>query len=140
MPKLAEDRAVLHSATVLREVITKFHQIDMAAIRNELVYTQALEHVDDLAELRRYRIFAGVNTVPSVIWLVLLFGGFITVAYTYFFAMPHVGVQYIMTAMLALTVALILFLIYVLDHPFTGVNRISAEPLHQALVIMKSSK
>lgn len=140
LPKLAEGRAVLHSATVLREVITQLQQVDTAAIRNEPVYTQALEHVDNLAELRRHRIFAGVNTVPSVIWLVLLIGGLITVAYTYFFAMPHVGVQYIMTAMLALTVAMILFLIYVLDHPFTGVNRISSEPLHQALAIMKNSK
>ncbi|MGI8889882.1 MAG: DUF4239 domain-containing protein [Chthoniobacterales bacterium] len=137
LPKLADGRATLRSAVLLRDVITIFDRVDMSTITNEPVYTQSLEHIDDLAELRRHRIFAGTNTVPEVIWLVLLFGGLVTVGYTYFFAMTHVSVQYVMTSLLSLTVALILFLIYVLDHPFTGVNRISADPLREAKVIMK---
>jgi hypothetical protein len=32
---------------------------------------------------------------------------------------------------------MILFLIYVLDHPFTGTNKISAEPLKQVMEVMQ---
>jgi hypothetical protein len=31
----------------------------------------------------------------------------------------------------------ILFLIYVLDHPFTGASRISTEPLRQVIEVMQ---
>jgi hypothetical protein len=35
---------------------------------------------------------------------------------------------------------LILFLIYVLDHPFTGTSRVSAEPLKQVMGILQNDK
>jgi hypothetical protein len=34
----------------------------------------------------------------------------------------------------------ILFLIYVLDHPFTGTSRISTEPLRQVMEVMQKEK
>ncbi len=138
LPKLASGGAALRSVGLLRDLITRFEHVDLKAVPNQPVYSQVLEHFDNLAELRRQRIFAGTNTVPPVIWLVLIFGCFTTVAYTYFFAMPHLGTQYLMTAVLAVTVSFILFLIYVLDHPFTGVNRVSPSPLRQALEIMQN--
>jgi hypothetical protein len=33
---------------------------------------------------------------------------------------------------------MILFLIYVLDHPFTGTSKISAEPLKQVMEIVQT--
>ena len=36
------------------------------------------------------RIFAGNNTVPPVIWLVLLVGGVFAVSYTFFFGMKNI--------------------------------------------------
>jgi hypothetical protein len=35
------------------------------------------------------------------------------------------------------TIALILFLIYVLDHPFTGTSKVSAQPLQEVMEIMQ---
>ena len=34
-------------------------------------------------------------------------------------------------------ITLILFLIYILDHPFTGTSKVSMEPLRQVLEIMQ---
>ena len=41
------------------------------------------------------------------------------------------------TAALTVTITLILFLIYVLDHPFTGTSKVSAEPLKQVMEIVQ---
>jgi hypothetical protein len=75
--------------------------------------------------------------VPPVIWLVLLVGGAITVSYALFLGMKNIQAQYMITAALTLTITLILFLIYVLDHPFTGASKISAEPLKQVMEIVQ---
>jgi Na+/proline symporter len=82
-------------------------------------------------------IFAGNNTVPSVIWLVLLVGAVITVSYTYFFGMKNIKAQYMITTALTVTITLILFLIYILDHPFTGTSKVSADPLKEVIEIMQ---
>ena len=84
------------------------------------------------------RIFAGNDTVPPVIWLVLLVGGVIAVSYTFFFGMKNIRAQYLITTTLTATVTSILFLVYVLDHPFTGTSRVSLEPLTKARVAMES--
>src|SRR5437588_11182199 len=77
------------------------------------------------------------NAVPSVIWLVLLVGGAITVSYALFFGMKNIKAQYMITAALTVTITLILFLIYVLDHPFTGTSKVSVEPLKQVMEIVQ---
>jgi hypothetical protein len=52
--------------------------------------------------------------------------------------MKNIKAQYLITATLTVTMSQILFLIYVLDHPFTGASRISAEPLRQVLEVMQA--
>jgi hypothetical protein len=115
-----------------------FYQMDSKSIPNRELYAETLRCLNNLAQYRRLRIFAGNNTVPPVIWLVLLFGGVITVAYTYFFGMKNIRAQYMITTALTVTITLILFLIYVLDHPFTGASRVSLEPLRQAMATMQN--
>jgi Na+/proline symporter len=76
--------------------------------------------------------------VPPAIWLVLLIGGAITVSYSLFFGMKNIKAQYVITAALTVTITLILFLIYVLDHPFTGTSKVSVEPLKQVMEVMQN--
>ena len=83
------------------------------------------------------RIFAGNDTVPPVIWLVLLVGGVLAVSYTFFFGMKNIRAQYLITTTLTVTVTSILFLVYVLDHPFTGTSRVSFAPLTDAMGAMQ---
>jgi drug/metabolite transporter (DMT)-like permease len=96
-----------------------------------------LKRLNDLAEYRRLRIFANNDTVPPAIWLVLLVGGVFTVSYTFFFGMKNIKIQYLIATTLTVTIALILFLIFVLDHPFTGASKVSAEPLQEVIGIMQ---
>jgi drug/metabolite transporter (DMT)-like permease len=77
--------------------------------------------------------------VPPVVWLVLLVGSVISISYTYFFGMKNIRAQYLIAASLTVTITMILFLIYVLDHPFTGASKVSAEPLKDVIEIMQKS-
>jgi hypothetical protein len=121
----------------MARLITVFYQMNEKSIPNKELYAESLKRLNNLAEYRRLRIFAGNNTVPPVIWLVLRVGGIITVSYTYFLGMKNIKAQYMVTAALTVTITLILFLIYVLDHPFTGTSKVSTEPLKQVMEIVQ---
>lgn len=137
LPHMANENMSLYSVTSLRRLDQLFNSADSNAIRNRELYSSALHRLDSLMEYRRLRIFSGRNTVPPLIWLVLLIGGTITIANTFFFGMKHLWVQSLLLSALTLTLSLILFLIFVLDHPFTGANRVDDDPLREALGLMK---
>ncbi|PYL27966.1 MAG: hypothetical protein DMF39_09850 [Verrucomicrobia bacterium] len=107
--------------------------MDATSIPNRELYAESLRCLNNLAQYRRLRIFAGNDTIPPVIWLVLLVGGVFAVSYTFFFGMKNIKAQYLLTTTLTVMITSILFLIYVLDHPFTGTSKVSLEPLRQAM-------
>jgi Na+/proline symporter len=137
VPKMSVGDISLYSGGAHATLRVLFTQVDANSIPNRELYGEALKCLNNLAQYRRMRIFAGNDTVPPVIWLVLLVGGLFAVSYTFFFGMKNIGAQYLITTTLTVTVTSILFLIYVLDHPFTGTSRVSLAPLRQAIVTMQ---
>jgi hypothetical protein len=135
--RMSQGDISLYSGGAHAELRTLFYQIDANSIPNRELYAESLRCLNNLAQYRRMRIFAGNNTVPPVIWLVILVGGVFAVSYTFFFGMKNIRAQYLITTTLTVTVTSILFLIYVLDHPFTGTSRVSLEPLRQAMASMQ---
>jgi ABC-type branched-subunit amino acid transport system permease subunit len=140
LKRMAEGEIDIHSTGVMGELLTRFYQIDEQSFPNKQIYAEGLSRLNNLAEFRRLRIFTGNDTVPSVVWLVLLVGAVFTVCFNYLFGMKNIRAQYLITATLTITMSQILFLIYVLDHPFTGTSRISTEPLRQVMEVMQKEK
>jgi len=137
---LARDQISLISGGAHSQMAMLFHQVDAQTIPNRELYAETLHCLNNLAEYRRLRIFAGNDTVPPVIWGVMLIGGLFTISYTFFLGMKNVKAQYIISSTLTITISLILLLIYVLDHPFTGASKVSAEPLKEVLDIMQKGE
>jgi Na+/proline symporter len=137
LERMSQGDISLHSNRAMARLITVFYQIDEKSVPNRELYAESLKRLNNLAQYRRIRIFAGNDTVPLAVWLVLLVGGVITISYTYFFGMKNIKSQYLMTAALTVTITLILVLIYILDHPFTGTSKVTTEPLKQVLEIVQ---
>jgi Na+/proline symporter len=137
LKRMSYEQIGLRSDRAMSKLLTAFYQIDDRTISNRELYGDTLKRLNDLAQYRRLRIFAGNDTVPAVIWFVLLVGGVITVGYTYFFGMKSLKAQSLTTVALTVTISLILFLIYVLDHPFTGASKVNTEPLKEVLSEMQ---
>jgi cation transporter-like permease len=62
--------------------------------------------------------------LAAILWAVLLIGGVILVGFTYQFGLRSTLVHTLMVAALALTIALVLFTVGVLDYPFRGDVRV----------------
>src|SRR5215470_11548154 len=140
LQRMAQGEIEIHSTGTMSGLITTFYQLDEKSFPNKQIYAEALSRLNNLAEYRRLRIFTGNDTVPLVVWLVLLVGAVFTVCFNYLFGMKNIRAQYLITATLTITMSQILFLIYVLDHPFTGASRISTDPLRQVMEVMQQEK
>jgi hypothetical protein len=138
LKRMSQGDISLHSNRAMTTLLTEFYRIDEKSIPNQELYGESLRGLNKLADYRRLRIFAGNNTIPPVIWFVLLIGGLITVSYTYFLGVKNIRAQYFMTAALTVTITLILVLIYILDHPFTGASSVSLKPLKDVMEIMQT--
>ncbi len=84
------------------------------------LYAEGLDQVQRLADARRTRLVAAEESIPAVLWVVLVVGGMVTVSFAYLFGLEQTGAHALMVAALAGVIALVLFTIGVLDHPFSG--------------------
>jgi hypothetical protein len=137
LKRMSQGEISLHSNPAMARLMTVVYKMDEKSIPNRELYAETVKRLNNLAQYRRLRIFAGNNTVPSVVWLVLLVGGLFTVSYTWLFGMKNLRAQYMIATTLTVTITLILFLIYVLDHPFTGTSKVSDEPLREVMAILQ---
>jgi hypothetical protein len=93
-----------------------------------------------LGDARRERLLAASEGLPTILWVVLIGGGVITIAFTYLFGLESTVVHTLMVAALALVLSLSLFSIAALDHPFRGDVRIHPDALEQDLERFHESK
>ena len=105
--------------------------------RESALYAESLEQLSKLSDGRRLRLYAARDRMPRILWIVLGLGGLTTVGFTYFFGVRSLRSQALMTAALTGMLAVILFLIAILDHPFHGEAQVSAEPFQFILERME---
>ncbi len=102
-----------------------------------IFFEESVVKLNEAAELRRERILAAGPGIPSILWVVLLSGGLITILFTIFFGTENFVAQLIMSSMLSTLVALSLFTIMTLDFPFTGSVTVSPDTFRTVLVHFK---
>jgi hypothetical protein len=79
------------------------------------------------------RLLMSAGGLDGFLWTVLWTGTIVTVGFTFLFAFENVPLQLAMIGALAFALALVLFLIASLDHPFQGQVSVTPEAFHNAL-------
>jgi hypothetical protein len=116
---LMADRQSSPAATALlyqiRSDVFNFHP------KNEqqtVLYEQAVTNVNGLAEARRDRLDALNDIIPAVLWIALIVGAAVTVAFCFLFGLGNKFAHAGMVAVLAGMIALSLLLIKDMEYPF----------------------
>lgn len=120
-PAMASHRL---SASTQRALDALWDAVRDPALRSShevLLQDKLLDQAEKVTELRRTRLTAAGDGLSWLLWLVLIVGAAITVAYCYFFGVEQPTAQVILVGLLTLMICLDLFLIAALDLPFTGV-------------------
>src|SRR5215210_7065922 len=103
-------------------------------------YNQVLEQLHGLGDARRERLLAASEGLAPILWVVLIGGGVITIAFTYLFGLENTLVHTLMVAALAMILSLSLFTVAALDYPFKGDVRIHPAAFEQVLERFQESK
>lgn len=94
-------------------------------------YAESLGRLNQLGDYRRLRLLDNRSALPGVVWAVLLGGGMITIGFSFFFGTENMWAQALMVAALAAAIALVLFLIFAFDQPFSGIAAVEPDAFHQ---------
>jgi hypothetical protein len=103
------------------------------AANADAFYGESISRLNDLANNRRERLIASRASVPTVLWLLLMLGFVVSMAFTYQFKMARLTMHILSVAAIAALTGFVLFLIYSLQHPFAGSVAISSAPWREFL-------
>jgi hypothetical protein len=117
-----------------------FRKVEPKTPREISLYSDCLERLSQLSDDRRQRLHASRDIIPSVIWIVLWVGGILTVGFSYLFGIESFRSHALMSAALSAEIALILFLVFVLDNPFRGDFRITPASFEYAIERLVQAK
>ncbi len=106
----------------------------------QVLYDQGLTLVHDLVDERRLRLLEAQKGIPHILWGVLVVGGIIVMGFTYLFGLENTRSHTLMIAALAAIIALVLFTIYALDRPFTGITRIHPDAFELVLETFEQNR
>ena len=94
---------------------------------------EALAQYDAFLQARRSRLALAESSLPGMLWLSIIASAGLTIAFSWFFGQDRLRAQLFMTGGVAALVGIMLFLIVVLNHPFTGDYSVSSLPFTEIL-------
>src|SRR5215208_4379870 len=133
-PLMAQGRSSPEAWATLDELRGTILGLDPPTGAQQVRYDQVLEQLHSLGDARRERGLA------AILWVVLIGGGVITIAFTYLFGLDNTVVHTLMVAALAMILSLSLFTVAALDYPFKGDVRIHPAAFEQVLERFQGSK
>lgn len=90
------------------------------------LYAASVSRLNEMGDSRRERLAASAGGIPNAMWALLYACAFATLVLSYFFVLKSVLLRRTLATFLATVLALSLFLISALEHPFGGA--LSIEP------------
>ncbi|MBX6316595.1 MAG: DUF4239 domain-containing protein [Isosphaeraceae bacterium] len=103
------------------------------------IYATELEAASQFWSSRRSRTLVCSHGIPALEWFVLLAGGITTVAITYFFFLDNFRLQAVLTAMVAVIIALNIFLVLMFGYPFSGDLQVRPDSFCIALEVFQAA-
>ncbi len=126
-PMLAWGGRSTHVHDLFTEIWDLYLSYEPKTERENVFFAASIQKLNDAGELRAQRIMDSRSGIHTLLWSVLLAGGFIVIIFCYFFGPEKLRAQIIMTALLSALISLSLFTIIVLDSPFAGDMRITPD-------------
>jgi uncharacterized membrane protein YraQ (UPF0718 family) len=125
---------------LLDEISLSMSNVEVRTKEDQVVYAEGLNRIDELADARNARLVEAEESIPAILWGVLVAGGIVIVGFTYLFGLENTLAHTLMVAALTLVISSVLFTIGLLEHPFSGNVRVGPESFELVLERFESSK
>ena len=138
-PQMREGRTSPRAEALAADLQRSIQDFEPHTQAESAVQSEGLSQLDELDEARALRLLEVREGLPPILWVVLIAGGVLTVAFTYLFGLESPWLHMLTVAALAVLVALILYTIAVLDYPFNGDMRVGPDAFELVLRDMEGS-
>ena len=126
-PLMERGRSSPRAWALLDDMRLGVQELEVRTPADGVLFEQGLDRVRGLADARRTRLVEAEEGIPAVLWAVLVFGGIVTVGFTYLFGLENTWSHRLMVAAVAGVIALALFTVGSLEYPFSGGTRIGPD-------------
>lgn len=112
-----------------------YYDVQPQTDREKVFYQSSIGLLNELSSLRHSRIISSQAGVPSALWVLLIVGGVVVVAFTYLFGTKSAVTQTLIVSSLSGLIGFLLFLILALDYCFSGDLGIKPDALQKVLEV-----
>ncbi len=126
-------RASPQAEALADELTESVEDFEPGTSSEQALYTQGLTVARDLEKERDARLHESRQGIPPLLWIVLVTGGVITIAFTFFFGMETPWLHRLSVAGLTVVIVLVLYTIYRLDYPFSGAVQVGPDAFELVL-------
>lgn len=119
-PKMIRHQEEPEVAEILEKLQRIYLNMDVQSPKEQVIYSNSLEHLAKLRENRRLRIFIATQPKLENPLMLLVMLGFVVVGISYFFGMDRLWAQMVLTGALIYTITSLLMIIFILSNPFAS--------------------
>jgi hypothetical protein len=139
-PSMTQPQGTPTGWVLIDDIRANLQEVEPRTPADEQLYAEGLDQVQRLADARRMRLVAAEESIPGVLWAVLIFGGIAVVGFTYLFGLENTWAHRLMVITLSAVIGLVLFTVGAMEHPFSGGARIGTETFELVLERFETSK
>jgi protein-S-isoprenylcysteine O-methyltransferase Ste14 len=140
IPFEQEEGAAPNGWTLIDDIRSTLQEVEPGTPAEEALYAEGLSRLEELASDRRMRMVAAEESIPTVLWVVLIFGGAAAVGFTYLFGLESTWAHVLMVGTLSAVIGMVLFTIGSMEHPFSGGASIGTGAFDLVLERFETSK
>jgi hypothetical protein len=108
--------------------------------REYVFFGSLIEHFESLSDARRKRSYDSLRGLPAYLWLILVLGSGLSIACTLFLGTVNLRTQALLSGVSGGLIALMLFVVHDLQHPFSGHWVVSRAPFELAAERMQHAQ
>jgi Protein of unknown function (DUF4239) len=139
-PLMTQTQGTPAGWTLIDDIRASLQEVEPRTLAGQELYAEGLDQVQRLADARRMRLVMAQESLATVLWVVLIVAGIVAVGFAYLFGLQNTWAHALMVGSLAGVIALVLFTIAAMDHPFSGAARVGPEAFELVLARFETSK
>jgi Protein of unknown function (DUF4239) len=134
-PRMRRGEAVEEQSGPTTDIWTAYLAVQPQT-RNEIAFfDHDIAKLNELSANRKMRVSAGAASIPSELWVLLIGGGAVVMAFTFLFATRDLLVHACAVGLTAALMGFVIYLIFALEYPFVGALSVDPDQYSNVLQI-----
>ncbi|MGE2734992.1 DUF4239 domain-containing protein [Mycolicibacterium vaccae] len=119
-PRMRRGETIEEQSAELLTVWSSYLEVEPVTRSEIAFFEQAIVELNELSSDRKLRVSTSESSVPGELWVLLVGGGGVVMAFTFLFGTRDVVVHALAVGLTAALLAFVLYLIFALEHPYAG--------------------